>query len=189
MKIGYAHVSSTEQNLDIQLEKLQAFGCEKIYQEKLSWKTGNNRPALKEALDFAREWDIFVITRLDRLARSVFDLLQIIQSFEKQNIGFVVLDQKIDTTTPTGKLMFHVLSAIGEFERELINERAKEWIAKAKANGVRFGREPKLTPEQLLEFRREFKNPPVGFTKADIAKKYGLSRASGYRVYGKEFIV
>lgn len=78
--------------------------------------------------------------------------------------------------------MFHVLSAIGEFERELINERAKEGIIKAKAKGVRFGRAPKLTPEQLLEFRREFENPPSGFTKEDIAKKWGMSRASGYRL-------
>lgn len=78
--------------------------------------------------------------------------------------------------------MFHVLSAIGEFERELINERTKEGISKAKAKGIRFGREPKLTPEQLLAFRREFENPPDGLTKADIAKKYGLSRASGYRL-------
>lgn len=78
--------------------------------------------------------------------------------------------------------MFHILSAIGEFERELINERAKEGIIKAKEKGVRFGREPKLTPEKLLEFRREFENPPVGMTKADVARKYGLSRASGYRL-------
>lgn len=112
----------------------------------------------------------------------MFDLVQIIQSFEKQNIGFVVLDQQIDTTTPTGKLMFHVLSAIGEFERELINERAKEGIIKAKAKGVRFGREPKLTPEQLLEFRREFENPPSGLTKEEVARKYGVSRATGYRL-------
>lgn len=94
----------------------------------------------------------------------------------------MVLDQQIDTTTPTGKLMFHVLSAIGEFERELINERMKEGVAKAKSKGMRFGRAPKLTPEQLLAFRREFENPPDGLTKADIARKYGISRASGYRL-------
>lgn len=78
--------------------------------------------------------------------------------------------------------MFHVLSAIGEFERELINERAKEGIAKAKAKGVGFGRKPKLPPEKIVQFRREFENPPSGITKEDIARKYGLSRASGYRL-------
>jgi DNA invertase Pin-like site-specific DNA recombinase len=119
---------------------------------------------------------------LDRLARSVLDLVQTVQSFENQSIGFVVLDQNIDTTTPTGKLMFHILSAIGEFERELINERVKEGIAKAKEKGVRFGRVPKLTPKQLEAFRSEFKNPPDGWSKTDIARKYGLSRASGYRL-------
>jgi len=182
MKIGYARVSSTGQNLDIQLEKLQAHGCEKIYQEKVSWKSVNSRPALQEALGFAREWDTFIVTRLDRLARSVHDLVQIVRSFENQGIGFVVLDQQIDTTTATWKLMFHVLSAIWEFERELINERVKEGIAKAKIKGTHFGREPKLTPEQLLEFRREFENPPVGVSKESVARKYGLSRASWYRV-------
>jgi DNA invertase Pin-like site-specific DNA recombinase len=182
MKIGYARVSSTGQNLDIQFEKLQAGGCEKIYQEKQSWKTENNRPALQEALAFAREGDIFIVTRLDRLARSVHDLLQITKRFEKENIGFVVLDQQIDTTTSVGRLMFHILSAIGEFERELINERVKEWLAKAKAKGIKSGRKSKLTPERLLAFRREFENPPDGVTKADVARKYGLSRASGYRL-------
>ncbi|CAG1021400.1 partial Serine recombinase PinR, partial [Patescibacteria group bacterium] len=97
-------------------------------------------------------------------------------------IGFVVLDQSIDTTTPTGRLMFQILGAIGEFERELINERVKDGVAKAKDKGVKFGRKTKLTPEQLEQFRLEFENPPESMTKTDIAKKYGLSRASGYRI-------
>lgn len=182
MKIGYARVSSAGQNLHTQIEKLNAFGCEKLYLEKQSGKSSDNRPELKKALDFAREGDIFVVSRLDRLARSLLDLVKIVESFEKENIGFIVLDQQIDTTTPTGRLMFHVLSAIGEFERELINERVKEGVTKAKEQGVQFGRKSKLTPEQLAEFRREFENPPDGVSKADIAKKYGLSRASGYRL-------
>ena len=138
---------------------------------------------MQEALNFAREGDIFVVTKLDRLARSVVDLVRIIQAFEKQGIEFVVLDQQIDTTTPTGKLLFHVLSAIGEFERELIQERTQEGIQKAKSKGVRFGRASKLTPEQLEAFRREFSRPPDGMSKTAVAKKYGLSRASGYRLY------
>ena len=184
MKIGYARVSTAGQHLDIQRDKLISFGCERLYQEKVSWKSGNHRPVLQEALNFAREGDVFVVTRLDRLARSVIDLVQIVESFEKQGIGFVVLEQAIDTTTPTGKLMFHVLSALWEFERELIHERVKEGVEKAKAKGVRFGRTPKLSPEQLTAFRTEFENPPDGMSKTDIAKKWGMSRASGYRVCG-----
>ena len=182
MKIGYARVSSAGQNLDVQQEKLLAFGCEKLFEEKQSSKSSDNRPILKEALDFAREGDIFIVTRLDRLARSLLDLVKIVELLEKKRIGFVVLDQHIDTTTPTGRLMFHVLSAIGEFERELINERVKDGISKAKNKGVKFGRKAKLTPEQLEQFRCEFENPPEGMTKTDIARKYGLSRASGYRL-------
>jgi DNA invertase Pin-like site-specific DNA recombinase len=113
----------------------------------------------------------------------VHDLVKITRSFETGGIGFVVLEQQIDTTTPTGKLMFHVLSAIGEFERELINDRVKEGIEKAKAKGVVFGRKSKLTPEKLLAFRHEFENPPDGMTKEDIARKWGVSRASGYRLF------
>ncbi len=182
MKIGYARVSTIGQHLDTQIEKLMTFGCEKIYQERQSGKASDNRPVLQEALKFAREGDTFVITRLDRLARSLLDLVKMTESFEKQGISFVVLDQQIDTTTPTGTLMFHILSAIGEFERQLINERIKEGIEKAKEKGVRFGRKTKLTPKQRLEFQCEFENPPDGVTKTDIAKKYGLSRATGYRI-------
>lgn len=185
MKIGYARVSTTGQNLDTQREKLKVYGCDKIYEEKITTRTnlaGRYRPALKNALDFAREGDIFVITKLDRLARSVIELVQIIQSFEEQKIGFVVIDQNIDTTTPTGRLMFHVLSAIGEFERELINERVKEGIEKAKEKGVKFGRKNKLTPKQLAEFCAEFENPPEGMSKSDITAKYDISVASGYRI-------
>jgi DNA invertase Pin-like site-specific DNA recombinase len=109
-------------------------------------------------------------------------LIKIAESFEKQSIGFVVLDQQIDATTPKGRLMFYVLSAIGEFERGLIDERTKEGITNAKERGVQFGRKSKLTPEQILQLKTEFENPPEGVTKTDIAKKYGLSRASGYRV-------
>ena len=182
MKIGYARVSTSGQHLDTQIGKLTAFECKKIYEEKQSGKDSNHRPVLQDALKFAREGDTFVITRLDRLARSLLDLIKITESFEKQGISFVVLDQKIDTTTPTGRFMFHVLSAIGEFERDLINERTKEGIANTKERGVQFGRKSKLTPEQLVAFQCEFENPPDGVSKADIAKKHGLSRATGYRV-------
>ena len=104
MKIGYARVSSLGQSLDSQIEKLKAFGCEKIFQEKKSGGSTGKREAVKDALEFGREGDVLVITKLDRLARSMFDLQGIVQELERKKVDFVVLDQKIDTTTPTGRL-------------------------------------------------------------------------------------
>jgi DNA invertase Pin-like site-specific DNA recombinase len=131
-------VSTSGQSLEIQIEKLKAYGCEKIFTEKKSGANKQDRAALNEALTFIREADELVVTRLDRLARSVRDLTNITSDLQTKQVSFVVLDQKIDTTTPTGKLLFHVLSAIGEFERELINERIRDGIVKAKNAGVKF---------------------------------------------------
>lgn len=181
MKVGYARVSTTGQSLEAQIDKLQAFGCERIYQEKQTGAT-SEREELKKALEFAREGDLFVITKLDRLARSVADLTQITKELQKKVVEFVVLDQNIDTSSPTGRLLFHMLGAIGEFERELILERANEGINRARASGVKFGRPQKLTGEKLEQFKEEWNNPPEGSSKADIAKKWGVSRASGYRI-------
>lgn len=185
MKIGYARVSTTGQSLEVQLEKLKAYGCEKLYQEKQTGAT-SEREELKKALEFVREGDVFIITKLDRLARSVADLTQITKTLQKKGVEFVVLDQNIDTSTPTGRLLFHMLGAIGEFERELILERASEGVSRAKAQGVKFGRKPKLSPTELEQFRVEWNNPPEGTSKADVAKKWGVSRASGYRISKKK---
>jgi DNA invertase Pin-like site-specific DNA recombinase len=131
-------VSTSGQSLEIQIEKLKTYGCEKIFTEKKSGANKQDRAALNEALTFIREADELVVTRLDRLARSVRDLTNITSELRTRQISFMVLDQQIDTTTPTGKLLFHVLSAIGEFERELINERIRDGIVKAKKAGVKF---------------------------------------------------
>lgn len=180
MKIGYARVSTTGQSLDNQIKALTAFGCEKIYQEKKTGASRKERVELEQALDYAREGDIFVTTKLDRLARSVLDLTQIVEQLNKKSVGFIVIDQQIDTTTPTGKLLFHVISAIGEFERDLINERMSEGRKEAKAKGVKFGAKPKVTGERLEELKRDFKNPDM--SKSDIAEKYSISRSSVYRL-------
>lgn len=182
MKIWYARVSSSGQQLDVQIEKLKDYGCEKIFQEKQTGKTANDRMELQNALQFAREWDVVVVTKLDRLARSISDLISITKDLEKRGIGFAVLDQQIDTTSPTGRLLFNLLWVVGEFERELIHERATDWIRRAKAIGVQFGRPVKLTPKEAETFRVEFNNPPDGMSKTDVARKYGMSRASGYRI-------
>ena len=122
----------------MQLDKLGIAGAEKIFQEKKTGASRDGREALAAALDFVREGDVFIVTRLDRLARSVLDLTTIVDKLAAKKVDLLVIDQAIDTTTPTGRLMLHVLAALAEFERELIKERAADGIAKAKAAGVHF---------------------------------------------------
>ena len=177
--IGYARVSSTGQSLDVQLDKLQAYGCEKIYQEKLSGSSAYNRPELQRCLHYVREGDILVITRLDRLARSVLDLTTMVSNLKQQGVDLVVIDQAIETQTPTGKLLFNMLAAIAEFETELRKERQTEGIAKALSKGVKFGAKAKLTPEQLTQMRIDRES---GVLIKELCRKYGLSKASVYRL-------
>ena len=128
---------------------------------------------------FIREGDPLVITRLDRLARSVLDLSQITAEIAAKKVDLVVLDQSIDTGSPTGRLLFHMLAAIGEFERDLIKERAAEGIARAKAAGVKFGAKSKLSAEQVAALKVEFANPVTN--RKELAIRYGISRATVYR--------
>lgn len=181
MRIGYARVSSAGQRLDVQLERLS--DCERIFHEKVSGKTTKNRPELQSAMDFVREGDVFVVTKLDRLARSVVDLACIVQRLETKKVDLVVLDQGIDTTTMYGRLQFNILAAIGEFKRELIRERSEEGRIKAIARGVRFGAKPKLSEKEIQELIRDFEAP--GCSKKEIAEHYGIARSSVYRLYAE----
>ena len=183
MKIGYARVSTTGQDYETQLTKLQAEGCEKIFHEKQSGKKAENREQLQTALEFLREGDVLVITKLDRLARSMGDLWQIVRKLDSKGVGFKVLDQAgMDTTTPTGKLMFNILGSIAEFERDLINARTDEGRKAAKAKGVKFGRKEKLTDDQMAALRADVK---AGFLSMQaIGDKYGIARNSVYRLAG-----
>ncbi len=122
MKIGYVRVSSAGQKLDVQMDRLA--DCDRIFHEKASTGFTKCRPELLKALDYVRDEDVFVVTKLDRLARSVVDLAGIVQKLESKKVDLVVLDQGIDTTTMYGRLPFNILAAIGEFERELIRERS-----------------------------------------------------------------
>ncbi len=149
-KVGYARVSSTGQSLEVQLAKLNALQCDKIFSEKKSGTSATNRTALQDCLSYLREGDQLIITRLDRLARSMLDLTQIANDLQQRHIDLVVTDQSIDTSTPTGKLMFNMLGAIAEFETELRKERQSDGIAKALENGIKFGAAPKLTTERVL---------------------------------------
>lgn len=178
MKIGYARVSSIGQSLDTQIEKLEAFGCEKIFQEKKSGASTGKREEVKTALEFCREGDVLVITKLDRLARSMFDLQSIVATLERKKADLVVLDQKIDTTTPTGRLTFHLLGAVAEFERELINERRNDGMQRAKEKGVQFGRKPKLTESQVEELQTAYR---AGERPKELMQRFGVSSATFYR--------
>lgn len=176
-KVGYARVSSTGQSLEVQLDKLSH--CDKVFSEKKSATSTNDRSALKECLNYLREGDQLIITRLDRLARSVMDLTQIAHNLQQRKIDLVVLDQSIDTSTPTGKLMFNMLGAIAEFETELRKERQADGIAKALENGVRFGAKSKLTEQQVFELKQD---KSAGVTVKELMLEYGLSKASVYRL-------
>ena len=181
--IGYARVSSTGQSLTIQIEKLTAYGCTEpdgqIFQEKKSGSKAQNRAELKACLNHLRSGDSLVITKLDRLARSTLDLTTIADDLEKRGIDLVVLDQKIDTSTPTGKLLFNMLGSIAEFENAIRKERQTDGIAKAKEIGVKFGAKTKLTPEQLTEMKQKRSD---GVLVKDLMNEYGLSKASVYRL-------
>ena len=143
-------------------------------------RSRDEREALRQALTFIREGDQLVITRLDRLARSVLDLSQITAEIAAKKVDLVVLDQSIDTGSPTGRLLFHMLAAIGEFERDLIKERAAEGIARAKAAGVKFGAKSKLSAEQIAALKAEFAIPTTN--RKELARRYGISRATVYRI-------
>ena len=174
MLVGYARVSSTGQNLDSQIEALKNIGCEKIFMEKKSGTNTIDRLELKNALDFAREGDTFVVTRLDRCSRSVPDLYKIIEILKNKNVSFKAINQNIDTTTSTGKLMLGMLSIIAEFENDLRRERQSEGIIKAKQLG-KFNKEKSLTPNQVEEIIELQK---TNMTNQMIADKYNVGRST-----------
>lgn len=181
MKVGYARVSTTGQNYEIQEQKLREAGCEEIWAEKQSGKAAESRKELQAMLNYVRTGDTVMVTKLDRLARSVSDAVRIVEALEAKRVDFVVLDNaSIDTRTPQGKMVFHVLAAVGEMERSLINERTAEGRQKAKQDGVKFGRKEALTDAEVRKLREEAKT----FTgsKAELGKKYGISRATVYRL-------
>lgn len=175
--IGYARVSSTGQSLDVQLDKLRAAGAEEVFAEKRSGTTGTERVELDAALRFARKGDVLLVTRMDRLARSVSDLRTLVDGLSDRGVGFRVLDQaSVDTTTPNGRLMLNMLAAFAEFETDLRKERQREGIEKARERGVYKGRPATLSREDVAALRAE------GVGPTEIAKRLGIGRASVYRL-------
>ncbi|TRD15422.1 recombinase family protein [Palleronia caenipelagi] len=153
MIIGYARVSTDNQNLDAQTDALQAAGAERIFSDKVSGSI-RKRPELDKLLDQVRPGDVIVVAKYDRLARSLRDLLDIVETIKDRGAGFRSLAEDIDTTTPAGRLVFHVFASIAQFERERISERTREGLQAAKARGRVGGRPPALTTAQKAEARR-----------------------------------
>ena len=180
MKIGYARVSSTGQSLEIQLEQLNNAGCEKVFSEKLSGTSTAKRKELQLCIDFCRDGDVLIISKLDRLARSTTDLLNIIQQLNNKQVGFKVLNNTaINTTTASGRLMLSILGSIAEFENELRKERQADGILKAQSKGIKFGRRSKLTSEQVATMKNEREE---GTPIKQLMNKYSLSKESIYRL-------
>ena len=151
--VGYARVSSTGQDLAVQLEKLEKAGCNKVFKEKRSG-VDTGRQELKRCLEYLREGDTLLVSKIDRLARSTSDLYRIISELAEKGVAFRVLDDPtIDTTSRTGKLVMGILALIAEFENDIRRERQLDGIAKAKERGVHFGRKPELTPEKVEEIK------------------------------------
>lgn len=153
MIIGYARVSTEDQNLDGQLDALKAAGAEKVFADKITG-TARSRPELDRLLDQLRQGDVITVTKYDRLARSLRDLLDIVDTIQARGAGFRSLAEDIDTTTPAGRLVFHVFASIAQFERERISERTKEGLEAARKRGRVGGRPPALSAAQRAEVRR-----------------------------------
>ena len=170
--IGYARVSTRDQDLAGQLAELEAFGCERIYHEKESGAR-SDRPQLRKAISRLTQGDVLVVTRLDRLARSTRDLLNVLAQVSEQSAGFKSLkDSWADTTSAHGRLMLTILGGLAEFERELIRARTGEGRKRAKDRGVRFGRPRKLSPHQRQEALQRLSE---GASCADLARTYGVN--------------
>ncbi|MFD5600817.1 recombinase family protein [Leucobacter sp. NPDC058333] len=176
--IGYARVSTREQNSDSQTDALELAGCDKIFVDHASG-TLAKRPALTEALGYLREGDTVVVTKLDRLGRSVRNLKEISDELQQRGIGLKALSQGIDTTTPGGRLFFHMLAAIAEFEHDLIVERTQDGLAAARARGRKGGRRPKMTPNKITQARAMYETGD--YTVQEIADTFGVARPTIYR--------
>ncbi len=174
--IGYARVSTTDQDLSIQEAALRAAGCEVIRAEKRSGTTTEGREELRTVLDFLRTGDVLMVTRIDRLARSIGDLQDIVRQVKARGASLKATEQPIDTSTAAGKCFLDMLGVFAEFETNLRKERQLEGIAKAKAAGIYKGRRPSINPTRVREMKAQ------GLGATGIAKALGIGRASVYRV-------
>jgi DNA invertase Pin-like site-specific DNA recombinase len=150
--VGYARVSTLDQDPTLQLDALATAGCEKVFEDRASGARAD-RPGLRWALDYVRDGDVLIVWKLDRLGRSLPHLIETVSALEKRSVGFRSLTEAIDTTTPGGRLVFHLFGALGQFERDLIRERTRAGLAAAEARGRKGGRKPVITAEKLKRAR------------------------------------
>lgn len=173
MIIGYARVSTQDQNLELQLDALQKAGCEETFHEKITGKS-KERPELNLCFKTLRKGDVLVVWKLDRLARSLKDLVEIISNLESRGVGFRSLTESIDTTSPSGKLIFHIFGALAEFEHSLIRERTLAGLASARARGRIGGRKPSMSQQDVRKAAAMLKDPLI--TKKEVAEHFKVSR-------------
>lgn len=178
MQIGYARVSTQDPDPALQLDALQQSGCEKIFTEKASGAQ-RDRPELKAALDTLRPGDTLVVWKLDRLARSLRQLIDTVESLDTRHIGFRSLTEAIDTTAPGGKLIFHLFGALAEFERSVIRERTNAGLASARARGKLGGRPAALSADDIAAAKALLRDPAI--TVEQIAKRLGVAPSTLYR--------
>lgn len=176
-KIGYARVSTRDQNLDLQIAALNAIGCERIYKEAMSG-TKRNRPELNRALEHLRVGDTLVVYKLDRLGRSVKDLVELVGDLEKRGVHFQSTTDSIDTSTPAGRFFFHVMASLAQMERELLVERTNAGLEAARAQGRVGGRKRAMTDSKLEAAKKLLAS---GATPRDVAANLGVSLPTLYR--------
>jgi len=176
MIVGYARISTQDQQLDLQLDALKLAGCEKIFSDIASGSK-NNRPELIKCLGFLQSGDVLVLWKFDRLGRSLRHLINTVLDLNERGVSLIITTMAIDTRTPSGKLIFGILASIADFERELIRERVNAGIAAAKAKGVRFGRMPKITPELLAQAQEQVSQ---GRSVRHVAVDLGIGKSALY---------
>jgi DNA invertase Pin-like site-specific DNA recombinase len=177
MKIGYARVSTEDQNLDLQRTALTAAGCTDMFEDRISGMA-TKRPGLDRALLRCGKGDVLVVWKLDRLGRSLSHLIEVVQKLGEKGIGFQSISENIDTTTAGGRLVYHLMESLAEFDRSLIAERTKAGLTAARARGVRLGRRRALSADQVKSARALIE---AGESASDIARSLHVSRATIYR--------
>lgn len=175
MIIGYARVSTQDQHTELQFDALSKAACEQVFEEKVTGKL-RERPQLTQCLSTLRKGDTLVVWKLDRLARSLKDLVEIIEDLQQRGIGFRSLTEAIDTTNAGGKLVFHIFGALAEFEHSLITERTKAGLAAARARGRKGGRRPAMSTSDTKKAAAMLSDPMM--TKAEVAKHFKVSRTT-----------
>jgi DNA invertase Pin-like site-specific DNA recombinase len=183
MKIGYARVSTGEQSLDMQIDALEEAGCEKVFTDQVSG-TKEERPGIEEAIEYMREGDTLVVWKLDRLGRSLTDLVEKVTGLRERGMEFESLQEQIDTTSAGGRFQFHVFSALAQFERDLISERTKAGLRAARARGKNGGRPRALTEEQVQ--RAADLVADSEWTINEICETFEISRSTLYRYVSPE---